>query len=79
MTTKQAPSRLWARVETRYQRPMRDILLTLHMKYGTWNAMATALGIQPPTLRDWWMRASLPEFGKQDDGTVTIMVCGEVS
>lgn len=80
MNTPPTPRSLaWKEVEQRYSAPMHDILLAAHMQYGTWNAMATALGIDQKTVRDYWILCGLPEFGKQDDGSVSIVVCGEVN
>lgn len=78
MTTPLPRSYAWTEVENRYGAPMHDILLAAHMQYGTWNAMATELGVQEVTVRQWWMRLRLPEFGKRKDGSVTIVLCGEV-
>lgn len=78
MTT-QHYSTTWSQVTARYGRSMRDILLTLYMTHGTSRKMARELGVSADTVRDWWSICQLPEFGKQDDGSVTIVVCGEVN
>lgn len=67
----------WSEVEAAHGKPMREILLTLHMEHGTRNAIANELGVSVDTLRNWWRRCSLPEFGANGDGTVSIVICGE--
>lgn len=69
----------WTRLEREHGRPMRDILLDAHMQHGDFPDMARVLGLSVQTLSDYWARLGLPEFGKQDDGSVTIVICGEVS
>lgn len=78
-TTPKPRTRKWASVEREYNAPMRDILLGAHMQYGSFTGIAGALGVSWHTAREWWIRCGLPEFGAQDDGDVTIVICGEVT